>query len=89
MFVALEVAKLVKLAGNEDVQDRLHCVCVSVSLCARAFASRPVCSAQDKSQEEQDMLQGIFDKVRSGNSVALHRTSERVSGFRGPLGRRV
>ena len=34
MFVALEVAKLVKLAGDEDVQDRLHCVCVCLCLCA-------------------------------------------------------
>ncbi|CAE7536874.1 mggB [Symbiodinium pilosum] len=41
------VAKLVKLAGDEDVQD--------------------------KSQEEQDMLQGIFDKAHRAAEMAVDR----------------
>ena len=46
-----------------------------VCLCAHAFASRPVFTAKDKSQEEQDMLQGIFDKVRMlGKLSGLRRT---------------
>mmetsp|Transcript_7833 Transcript_7833/g.18679 ORF Transcript_7833/g.18679 Transcript_7833/m.18679 type:complete len:810 (-) Transcript_7833:199-2628(-) len=43
------VAKLVKLAGDEDVQD--------------------------KSQEEQDMLQGIFDKAHRAAEMAVDRAS--------------